>query len=136
MNSLLAVALVAVTGAAPPADTQCAVAHDVAIWQPSPCTGVLMPLPMVDQCIELKVSLLPRLKLKLDKLTELRTIDAKTATETLAACDAECNKLRLALKTVASPPPPPWYKSTAFVATVSAIAGVALGAVVVHLAAK
>jgi len=124
MIAALAV-LSALLGAAPP--DACTRAHDVTAGQVAPCSGVLVPVPVTSECVRLRVSVVPRLELRVFELLEVREIETASAAERLSACDEECARLRVALASVTVPPVRPWHEAPGFVAATSIIGGVVLG---------
>lgn len=76
------------------ADSQCTEARDITKATVAPCSGVLLPESIARECVRLKVSLVPRLELRILELEKRAAIDAQAAAEQRQACEQECADLR------------------------------------------
>lgn len=73
---------------------ECTEARDITKATVAPCSGVLLPESIARECVRLKVSLVPRLQLRILELEKRAAIDAQAAAEQRQACEQECADLR------------------------------------------
>ena len=106
------------------ASKPCPQAFELSEGATAPCTGVLFPEPVAVECVQLKVSVLPRLELQLRHEKDASRLELQKAEALASAYRAEADKLRELLKQrqPAVEPLPAWG-----IATI----GAAVGAVIV-----
>ena len=109
---------------------ECTVTHDVVSGDQVPCTGVLWTIDATEEALTLKAVTLPKLKVDLEHLRELRILDGKRHGETLQACHGELRETRGLLTQAMGLSATPWYKEPVVVAGISFISGLVLASVV------
>jgi hypothetical protein len=105
------------------ADDACRRAVDLPKAAVSPCSGVLIPAAVGRECARLRVSLVPRLELKVEELKRRAEVDKRAAADRLSACEGECARLRESLRSVEPVVGPDPTLVGIFAGVVGAIAG-------------
>lgn len=117
--------LVALALALPAAPAQCTYAHDIQAGSGAPCSGVLIPDAAARECVRLKLSVIPRLELRIAELEDLRKIERATYEARIAALEKEAQAQRIIARNLTAPTVP-LIERPEFVAPVSVLSTAAV----------
>ena len=111
---------------------ECTVTHDLVRGDRVPCDGVLWTIDATEEALTLKAVTLPKLRVDLEHLGELRILDQKRHMETISACNGELRETRDLLSETMGLVRVPWYKQPLVVAGISFVTGVAATILIVR----